>query len=171
MKTLFSSVVVLIASVSYVTWQALSGSITRFTSTSQAAPTSTTLVSTPTVVPAQSNRVVAPPTPAPAPIPTTIFPATAGNLHDGIWTGSVVQTNWGPIEIQITVAGGKINDVVALQYPTSRSRSLQISRYSLPIFEEQVISRQTANIDSVSGATQTARGFRQAVQTAMQRAG
>jgi uncharacterized protein with FMN-binding domain len=82
----------------------------------------------------------------------------------------VISTNWGPIEVKIVVAGGKITDVVALQYPSSRSRSLQISNYALPAYEDEVIRTQNENVNSISGATQTARGFRAAIASAIQKA-
>ena len=131
----------------------------------------------PTVVPAQPTAVPAQPTRVPATVVPTRVPASPtaaisakGTLHDGTWTSDTIPTNWGPIQVELVVENGRITDVASIQYPQSRSRSLQISRNSLPIYAEQVVSLQNARVNSVSGATQTARGFQQAVQTAIQKA-
>ena len=122
----------------------------------------------PTAAPRSATPVIIPtikPTLAP-----TVAPATGSRLHDGSFTSNVISTNWGPIEVKIVVAGGRITDVVALQYPSSRSRSLQISNYALPAYEDEVIRTQNENVNSISGATQTARGFRAAIASAIQKA-
>jgi len=122
----------------------------------------------PTAAPRSATPVIIPtikPTLAP-----TVAPATGTRLRDGSYNSSVISTNWGPIEMKIVVSGGKITDVVALQYPSSRSRSLQISNYALPAYEDEVIRTQNENVNSISGATQTARGFRAAIASAIQKA-
>ncbi|NBQ63824.1 MAG: FMN-binding protein [Proteobacteria bacterium] len=128
-----------------------------------AAPRSATPVIIPTIIPTSK------PTLAPTVAPM-VAPATGSRLHDGSFTSNVISTNWGPIEVKIVVAAGKITDVVALQYPSSRSRSLQISNYALPAYEDEVIRTQNENVNSISGATQTARGFRAAIASAIQKA-
>ncbi|NBX47268.1 MAG: hypothetical protein EBT22_08790, partial [Chloroflexi bacterium] len=104
----------------------------------------------PNAVPAQPTPAT-PPTVAASPTAPTVAPATGSRLHDGSFTSNVISTNWGPIEVKIVVAAGKITDVVALQYPSSRSRSLQISNYALPAYEDEVIRTQNENVNSISG--------------------
>ena len=136
-----------------------------------ASPTTETrpaVAAQPTAAPGSATPVIIPtikPTLAP-----TVAPATGSRLHDGSFTSNVISTNWGPIEVKIVVAAGKITDVVALQYPSSRSRSLQISNYALPAYEDEVIRTQNENVNSISGATQTARGFRAAIASPIQKA-
>ena len=177
MRTLLSSLAVLTASVAYVAWQALAGGTARAgnavpatTQPPTAAPT--WALAQPTAVPAQPTAVPAQPTAVPTRVPASPTAATTGKgaLHDGTWTSDAIQTNWGPIQVEMVVENGRITDVASIQYPQSRSRSLQISRYALPIYAEQVVSMQNARVNSVSGATQTARGFQQAVQAAIQKA-
>ena len=191
MRTLLSSLAVLTASVAYVAWQALAGGTARAgnavpatTQPPTAAPTwalaqptavpaqPTAVPAQPTAVPAQPTAVPAQPTAVPTRVPASPTAATTGKgaLHDGTWTSDAIQTNWGPIQVEMVVENGRITDVASIQYPQSRSRSLQISRYALPIYAEQVVSMQNARVNSVSGATQTARGFQQAVQAAIQKA-
>ena len=135
-----------------------------------------TVVAPPTTVPqpaVAAQPTAAPKSATPINIPTikpTLAPATGTRLRDGSYNSSVISTNWGPIEMKIVVSGGKITDVVALQYPSSRSRSLQISNYALPAYEDEVIRTQDEHVNSISGATQTARGFRAAIASAIQKA-
>ncbi len=37
-------------------------------------------------------------------------------------TGTVAQTEWGPVQVQLTVGGGRITDVAVLQYPSGNGR-------------------------------------------------
>jgi uncharacterized protein with FMN-binding domain len=84
--------------------------------------------------------------------------------------GPVVDTRFGPVQVEVVVAGGKVSDVVALQLPSGR-RSGQISQYSEPILREEALKAQDANIDFVSGATYTSDAYAQSLQAALDQAG
>ena len=84
--------------------------------------------------------------------------------------GPVVSTRFGPIQVEISVAGGHIADIVALQLPTSR-RSGQISRYAEPILRQEALTAQSAAIDLVSGATYTSDAYARSLQAALDQAG
>ena len=86
-------------------------------------------------------------------------------------TGSVVNTRWGPVQVQLTVSGGRITDVAMLQYPNGNGTDQQISSYALPILMQDTINAQSANIDMVSGATYTSTGYLQSLQSAIDQAG
>lgn len=86
-------------------------------------------------------------------------------------TGSTVNTRWGPVQVQLTVSGGKITDVAVLQYPNANGTDQQISSYSLPILMQDTVDAQGANIDMVSGATYTSTGYLQSLQSALDQAG
>jgi hypothetical protein len=88
-----------------------------------------------------------------------------------VTTGPVVPTQWGPVQVQVTVDGGVITDVTPLQYPTGNSTDDQINGYALPILIDQTMQAQGANIDMVSGATVTSTGYIQSLQAALDRAG
>ena len=68
-------------------------------------------------------------------------------------------------------SGGKITDVQAVQLPETDPRSAQISSFAAPQLRQSVLSAQSANIDAVSGATYTSDGYKQALQSALDRAG
>jgi uncharacterized protein with FMN-binding domain len=105
-------------------------------------------------------RIVAnTPRPAtPSPTPT----AAAQRYRDGIYTGS--GSSRGDITVELTVQNGQISGVritsATTYYPTSA-----IAR--LP---GEVVARQTAQVDFVSGATESSRAFRGAVTQALAQA-
>ena len=85
-------------------------------------------------------------------------------------TGDTVQTRWGPVQVQITVEGGQLTDVAAVQYPNGNGRDQQINSYALPVLAQEALAAQSADIDHVSGATVTSDGYLQSLQSALDRA-
>jgi uncharacterized protein with FMN-binding domain len=86
-------------------------------------------------------------------------------------TGPVAQTQWGPMQVQVTIDGSTITDVQVLQHPTGDSRSDQINAYALPILQQETLDAQSASIDMVSGATVTSVGYVQSLQAALDEVG
>ena len=84
--------------------------------------------------------------------------------------GPVVDTQFGPVQVEIDVAAGRLADVVALQLPTGR-RSGQISSFAAPILRQEALQAQSAKIDTVSGATYTSDAYAQSLQAALDKAG
>ena len=86
-------------------------------------------------------------------------------------TGAVVQTRWGPVQVAITVADGKITAVDVPQYPNGNGKDEEINADALPILMQETLSAQSADIDMVSGATVTSDGYVQSLQSALDQAG
>jgi uncharacterized protein with FMN-binding domain len=86
------------------------------------------------------------------------------------YTGSVAQTRWGPVQVKITVQGGKLTKVTILQHPSGNSRDAKINDYALPILINESLNAQSANIDMVSGATVTSGGYVKSLQAALDEA-
>ncbi len=86
-------------------------------------------------------------------------------------TGSVVQTRYGPVQVALSVAGGKVAGVSVVQYPDGDPRSSQISNYALPVLSDETVAAQGSSIDMVSGATYTSTGYLQSLQSALDQAG
>ena len=61
----------------------------------------------------------------------------------GTYKGETVQTRWGPVQVQITVSGGKITDVSTLQYPNGDRRSLMISTQVIPWLQQEALQVQS----------------------------
>jgi len=92
-------------------------------------------------------------------------PAAAANV-----TGPVVQTHYGPEQVQLTTKASAITDVNVLQYPHSSSQDQQISSYALPILVQATLDAQSADVDMVSGATYTSSGYLESLQAALDEA-
>lgn len=86
-------------------------------------------------------------------------------------TGSVVQTEWGPVQVQLTLSGDTITAVQVVQYPSENPKDQEINSYALPILVEETTKAQSADIDMVSGATVTSTGYVQSLQSALDQAG
>ncbi|MFS2031697.1 MULTISPECIES: FMN-binding protein [unclassified Curtobacterium] len=96
---------------------------------------------------------------------------TGGSSATGTFTGDTTQTRYGPVQVQITVAKGTITDVTALQLTNSDGRSVQISQQAAPILRQEALQAQSAQIQSVSGATFTSEGYTTSLQSAIDKAG
>lgn len=105
--------------------------------------------------------VTRPANPAPAPAPGT----TSGGTKT--YDGSVAQTRWGPVQVTITVTGGKITEVAVPTYPNGNGRDQEINSYALPILQQETLTAQSAHIDTVSGATVTSDGYLESLQAAI----
>ena len=87
------------------------------------------------------------------------------------YTGDSTDTQWGPVQVQITVKNGKITKVSVVDYPHGNQRDQEINSYALPQLVQETLSAQSAQIDTVSGATVTSDGYLGSLQSALDRAG
>jgi uncharacterized protein with FMN-binding domain len=128
----------------------------------------------PVTVPGATALPGAAATPAPAatkaPAATSGTTGSGGSAASAKVDGPVVSTRFGPVQVEVVVASGKVADVVALQLPTGR-RSGQISSYAAPILHDEALQAQSASIDTVSGATYTSDAYAQSLQAALDQAG
>lgn len=85
-------------------------------------------------------------------------------------TGDAVQTRYGPVQVEITVAGDQITDVQILQVPWNDRRDQQINGYAVPVLIQETTDADSAAIDMVSGATFTSRAYVQSLQSALDQA-
>ncbi|MFD1662152.1 FMN-binding protein [Streptomyces caeni] len=84
-------------------------------------------------------------------------------------TGDVEKTEYGPVQVRLTVSGGRITGAEAVQAP-SGGLSGQKTAMAVPRLNQEAVSAQSANIDAVSGATYTSRGYRRSLQSAIDKA-
>ncbi|MFF0012355.1 FMN-binding protein [Streptomyces sp. NPDC005374] len=85
-------------------------------------------------------------------------------------TGAVSQTQYGPVQVRITVSGGKITKAEAVQAPKGGT-SDQKTALSVPKLNQEAVAAGSADIDSVSGATYTSEGYKKSLQSALDQAG
>jgi uncharacterized protein with FMN-binding domain len=86
---------------------------------------------------------------------------------DGTFTGAVEQTPYGDVQVSVTIGGGKITEVQALKLTDFGGRSVQISNYAAPMLRSEVLSAQSAKVNSISGATYTSEGYLTSLQAAL----
>ena len=131
-------------------------------------PSLTPLVPTPQPAqPPQQQQPAAGQQPA-ATQPQAASGACAGKAKDG----PTVDTRWGPVQVEAIVSSsGQICDVDAIQYPSDHRRSVAINRQALPILHTEVMKAQSANINGVSGATITSRGYVRSLQALLDSVG
>jgi len=98
---------------------------------------------------------------------------TGGTLnasYSGQVTGQVAQTPFGNVQVQVTIQSGKITDVQALQLPSGGGHTGQVSAYAGPQLRSEVLAAQSANVNTISGATYTSIGYLQSLQSALDQA-
>jgi len=134
-----------------------------------AAPSTPTAVSTTTTTP--DTGASATPSPSGSSTPTSTTTSGSGTgLTDGTFTGSTENTQFGPVQVRVTVANGKITGIKALQLTNYGGRSVQISNYAVPILRSEVLKAQSAKVSTVSGATYTSEGYLSSLQSALKKA-
>jgi uncharacterized protein with FMN-binding domain len=85
--------------------------------------------------------------------------------------GDAVATQYGDIQLKVTVSGGKITNIEAVRLPSGDPRSQEISSFAEPQLRQSALSKQDGTVDAVSGATYTSGGYQSALQSALDRAG
>jgi len=89
----------------------------------------------------------------------------------GTYTGAAASTIYGPVQVQITLVGGKITNAIALTYPTSSVRDQQINQQAIPYLIQETLVAQSANIQGVGGASYTSQGWYTSLVSALAKAG
>jgi uncharacterized protein with FMN-binding domain len=103
--------------------------------------------------------------------PASTTSAAAGVTTGQAYDGAVAQTQWGPVQVRITVSAGKVVGASALQVPNGNGRDAEINGFAIPILNQETVSLGTAAIDTVSGATVTSNGYITSLQAAIDAAG
>ncbi|WP_031486745.1 FMN-binding protein [Streptomyces bicolor] len=94
----------------------------------------------------------------------------AGAAQASTVTGDAVQTQYGPVQVRITVSGGKITKAETVQAP-SGGQSTNITANAVPKLNQAAVAAGSADIDAVSGATYTSAGYKESLQSALDQAG
>lgn len=111
-----------------------------------------------------SSGSSAPSTPQATPSPKAS--TTATKTYDG----TAVMTPYGAVQVEITVANGKITKANVIQVPWNAPRDQEINSQAVPMLNDEVVQKQSAGIDMVSGATFTSDGYIQSLQSAIDQA-
>jgi len=96
--------------------------------------------------------------------------ASSGSYKDGTYTGDVADAFYGNIQVQAVVSGGKLTAINVLQYPNEQDNSIRINSQALPWLKQEAVQAQSANIDMITGATDTSNAFIESLGSALQKA-
>ncbi|MCX5387308.1 FMN-binding protein [Streptomyces sp. NBC_00083] len=95
----------------------------------------------------------------------------AAGARTGDFTGDVIDTRYGPVQVSVTLAKGRLTAVHVLQVPSERGRDQEIAARAVPRLTEEALGAQNAQIDAVSGASYTSEGYIESLQSALDKAG
>ncbi|MGV9788713.1 FMN-binding protein [Streptomyces sp. NPDC003435] len=84
----------------------------------------------------------------------------------GTVTGAAAQTPYGAVRVRLTVSGGKITKAEAVEAPKGPT-SDEKTALAVPRLNQAALATQSADIDSVSGATYTSTGYKKSLQSAL----
>ena len=132
----------------------LSSAVDPTPSAEAATPSASALATSPT---SGSTSVTVSPSPSAATTSTQV-------------NGDAGSTRYGPVQVQITVKGGEITAVDAIVYPTQDRRDQEINSWAIPALDDEALRAQSAQIDTVSGATVTSEGYIASLQSAIDQA-
>ena len=95
---------------------------------------------------------------------------TKGKYKDGNYLGTIEDVYYGNVQIKAVIVNGNLEDITFLQYPNDRDNSIKINTRAMPILKSEAIKIQDSNVDTVTGATQTSKGFRNSLLHALAQA-
>lgn len=95
---------------------------------------------------------------------------TMGSYKDGSYTGSVQDAFYGNIQVRAVISGGKITDVLFLQFPNDNRTSQYINSQADPMLKQEAIQAQSAQINGVSGASASSQAFQASLADALSQA-
>jgi uncharacterized protein with FMN-binding domain len=108
---------------------------------------------------------------APSATPAVTATTTPTTTSTRTATGEVEPTQYGNAQVRVTVSGGKITKIEALQLQGNDPKSVAISSYAEPLLRASALSKQSADIDMVSGATYTSESYQASLQSALDKLG
>ncbi len=97
-------------------------------------------------------------------------PATTPVAAVQAFNGQLIDTRFGPVEVQVQFTNGAISEVAVVAYPNGDGKSVRINARALPTLRTEALSAQSAQIDTVSGATYTSHAYVQSLQSAIDQA-
>jgi uncharacterized protein with FMN-binding domain len=129
-------------------------------------------------LPVATASTGASPTPEASPTPgaspsTGASPTATPSASSGtkVATGDAIPTRYGNAQVRVTVSGGKITKIEAIQLQGNDPKSVRISSSAEPLLRQSALSKQSAAIDAVSGATFTSASYEASLQSALDKLG
>ncbi|MFD5713191.1 FMN-binding protein [Streptomyces pharetrae] len=109
------------------------------------------------------DETVAAPTPsASAPPSSSSSSSPSFPSASAVVAGSTVATEKGDVQVEVTFEGERITSVRMLRQPNHPQTT-----NAVPVLIEETLEAQSADIDSVTGATVTSEGYKESLQAAL----
>ncbi len=102
--------------------------------------------------------------------PGTSTQTASTTYKDGQYTGQPADAFYGTIQVEAIIQGGKITDVKFLQHPHDAYNSQRINAVAMPYLKQEAIQAQSAQVDGVTGATESSQAFIQSLSSALSQA-
>ncbi|MEU2271628.1 FMN-binding protein [Streptomyces olindensis] len=99
---------------------------------------------------------------ASAATPSVSSSAGSGGTTSTVVSGSTIDTEKGPVQVEVTFEGDRIASVRMLRQPNHPQTTAAV-----PKLIEETLRAQSADIDTVSGATITSDGYKESLQAAL----
>ena len=131
------------------------------------APATAPLIALPADTAAAPSASVVAVDPASTPVAPVAAPPVAAVARSGAFDGAIVNTRYGPVEVQVQITNGRLAEVAVVEYPNGDRKSRRISAAALPTLRTEALSAQSARVDTVSGATYTSDGYTRSLQSAL----
>lgn len=98
-------------------------------------------------------------------------PSPSASGTSGTFQGASASTPFGEVQVEVTVDAGRITEVTPVHLTDRDRRSERISAEAAPLLREEVLAAQSAQVDTISGATYTSEGYLTSLQSAIDEAG
>lgn len=142
-------------------WRFEPGPVHNTAAIAQAPPPSVTAPRAPSTSGAPSTSAAPPSTSGEPPSSST---SDSPSATDATVTtqGSAESSRYGTVQVQVTFTGTRFTAITLLQAPDS-GRSLT----ALPRLQDEAMQAQSADIDTVTGATETSESYKTSLQAAI----
>lgn len=143
----------------------LAGASVAYAFTKEEVPVAPPATTDTTATPAVSQVA-----PAPTNMMTGAMPPKTGMMsafRDGTYKGSVADAFYGLVQVQAMISGGRLSHVTFLSYPFDNPTSRFINSQAMPLLTQEAVTVQSANVNTVSGATETSGAFRESLAVAL----
>jgi uncharacterized protein with FMN-binding domain len=96
--------------------------------------------------------------------------SSSPTYKDGTYAGSEADAFYGLVKVAATISGGKMTAVNFLEHPSDNPNSVYINQQAMPYLQQEAIQAQSANVNIISGATDTSQAFIQSLSAALSHA-
>ena len=103
-----------------------------------------------------------------SPVPSLVTPSARPGAVTTL--GQTVQTQYDTIQVRIVTVRGRIRSVAFTKLAGDEQLSDLINAHAAPLLLQRTLIAQGADIDAVSGATYTSDGYRESLQSALDKA-